>query len=386
MFISVFMGPMSLGPQQDQPLIELCLKQAEMAADAGFCQITFGEQHFNGYEPYCNPFLMGSRLAPFLNGAYFGTTICPIVFHHPLRLVEDINVLDNLTHGKLVVGISAGRAGGFSPDFPNFGLDVEQRLDIYASKLDIMLKAWAHKPGDAPLNFDTPWDKCALTGRMMPLSYRAGRPLLAVGTSTDDVVLNTGERGWPVYLGPCLRSEAARKLKLHREALERSGHEAPQVEQAAELSMVTRHVIVGATEEEAWERAERMMGRMPFLRRGDMDRRSLREMGAMDLAQAGDSADVLLRNAEQVQSWLICGTPASVTEQILAYQSAGVQHLNTRFTVGGYQPEDIWRSFDLFVAQVLPHLQPQHFPAPAGAQVRSYGPPQVFAAMLGGDR
>jgi alkanesulfonate monooxygenase SsuD/methylene tetrahydromethanopterin reductase-like flavin-dependent oxidoreductase (luciferase family) len=371
------MGPMSMSPQQDLPLIELCLEQAVQAADKGFCQITFGEQHFNGYEPYCNPLLMAARLAPFLNGAFFGTTITPITLHHPLRLVEDVNVLDNLTRGKFVLGISAGRpaVGGFSPDMDNFGLDPERRLEIFSSKLDVMLQAWAHEPGDPPIRFDTFWGKGALGGRMMPLSYRAGKPLVAIGTSSDDVVKSTGKRGWPLYLGPCLRAEAVRKLALHREAMVDSGVDTAQRDQSALLSMVTRHSIVGATEDEAWERAERMMGRMAMLRRGDADRRSLREMAAMDLSVPGDPADILRRNAEVVQSWLICGSPAAVVEQFEAYAEVGVKHVNTRFTVGPGQPEDIWRSFDLFTAQVLPHLNPQQFTAPSGNEVRSYAPP-----------
>lgn len=380
MYISVFMGPMSVGPQHDLPLIELCLDQAVRAADAGFCQITFGEQHFNGYEPYCNPLLMAARLAPFLNGAYFGTTITPLTLHHPLRLAEDVNVLDNLTRGKFVLGVSAGRAGGFSPDLENFGLDPAERLDIYSAKLDLLLKAWAHRPGDPPLAFDTPWVTGALTGRMMPMSYRADKPLIAVGTSSDDVVAATAERGWPVYLGPCLRNEAVRKLALHRDAMVRAGIETAQVEQAARLSMVTRHTIVGATEDEAWERAERMMGRMAMLRRGDVDTRSLREMASMDLSQPGDSSDVLRRNAEHVQSWLICGAPSSVIDQFNAYAGKGVTHVNTRFTVGPGQPDDIWRSFDLFVANVLPYLNPEQFAPPAADEIRSFEPqPAQFA-------
>jgi len=123
MYISTYLGPFARGPAEDLPLIELCLEQAAAAADAGFSMISFGEQHFNNYEPYCNPFMMGARLAPYLKQSYFGISVCPIVFHHPIRLAENINVLDNLMHGRLIVGLSAGRLD-FSPDFENFDMDV----------------------------------------------------------------------------------------------------------------------------------------------------------------------------------------------------------------------------------------------------------------------
>ena len=153
MHISIYLGPFARGPAEDLPLIDLCLEQAIAAADAGFAMISFGEQHFNNYEPYCNPFMMGARLAPYLKQSYFGVSVCPIVFHHPIRLAENINVLDNLVRGRLIVGMSAGRLD-FSPDFENFDLDVRDRRAIFEAKLDIMLRAFAHKPGDPPLHYE----------------------------------------------------------------------------------------------------------------------------------------------------------------------------------------------------------------------------------------
>src|SRR4030095_5054135 len=117
----IFLGPFSRGPFDDHAVIDLCLEQAIEAAEVGFAMVTFGEHAFNTYEPYCNPFLMGARLAPQLGDAYFGTSIVPLTFHQPLRVVEDGNVLDYLTRGRFILAMSAGRVG-FSPDFQNFGL------------------------------------------------------------------------------------------------------------------------------------------------------------------------------------------------------------------------------------------------------------------------
>ena len=71
MHVSVFMGPFARGPRDDRATIDYCLKQAEDAAAAGFAMVTFGEQHFNNYEPYCNPLLIAARLAPVLGDAWF---------------------------------------------------------------------------------------------------------------------------------------------------------------------------------------------------------------------------------------------------------------------------------------------------------------------------
>jgi alkanesulfonate monooxygenase SsuD/methylene tetrahydromethanopterin reductase-like flavin-dependent oxidoreductase (luciferase family) len=367
-YLSVFMGPFSLGPAQDLPNIDLCIDQAIAAADAGFAMITFGEQHFNNYEPYCNPFLMAARLAPHLKDSYFGTTICPIVFHHPLRLVEDVNVCDVLTRGKFVLGMSAGRVG-FSPDFQNFGLDPADRDELFATKLGTMLDAWAHRPGDAPLVVDTRWDRCELNGRMMPLSYRAGRPLLAVGTNTPTTVARAGEQGMAVFLGPCRLPDAAARISAHREALDAAGHPPEVVADCAEKSFVLHHVIVGETEDEAWERAERMAGMNPMMNRAN-DPRSLRELAQVDLDAPGAHDDPNWRNAEHVQAWIIAGDPESVTRQLQAHDDAGVHQVHTRFTVGMYNPTDVNASFQLFVDEVMPKLDPRTFAPPTPEQIR----------------
>ncbi|SHN15109.1 LLM class flavin-dependent oxidoreductase [Cryptosporangium aurantiacum] len=360
MHISVFLGPFSFGPKQDLPNIDLCLAQATAAAEAGFAMVTFGEQHYNNYEPYCNPFLMAARLAPYLGDTWFGTTIVPLVFHHPFRLAEDASVVDLLLRGRFQLGMSAGRVG-FSPDFENFGVDPARRQDVFDSKLDLLRRAFAHQPGDAPIVMDTEWDKGALNGRLMPVSYRAGGPLLAVGTNTDAKIVSSAEQGLSVFLGPCPRPDAARKFQLYRDALVAGGRDAQSVATLSSRCLVTRHVIVGKTEDEAWERAEAMVGANPMMDRST-DTRSLRQLSSADPAD---------RNAAWVQSWIIAGDPDSVTRQLREYDEAGVPQVLTRFTVGAYNPEQINASFGLFVDEVLPQLDSERFPALSPEEIRS---------------
>lgn len=367
MHISLYLGPFARGPAEDLPLIDLCLEQAMAGADAGFSMISFGEQHFNNYEPYCNPFMMGARLAPYLKQSYFGISVCPIVFHHPIRLAENINVLDNLVQGRLIVGMSAGRVD-FSPDFENFNLALRDRREIFDAKLDIMLRAFAHKPGDPPLVYDTPWDKGRMPGRLTPMSCRLPAPLLAVGTSTDASLIKTAQRGWPVFIPHCRIGEARRRLMLYRETLEQGGHDTGLIESCLSHSLITRDVIVGDTEDDAWERAERMVGRNPLLQRGS-DPRTLRELSRVDPDSEAGRNDPVRGAVEWVKSWVLAGSPESVANEIRAYAQAGIRHLLVRFTIGPHNPTDMWHTFRLFVDEVMPRLDVELFDPPA--QLRS---------------
>jgi alkanesulfonate monooxygenase SsuD/methylene tetrahydromethanopterin reductase-like flavin-dependent oxidoreductase (luciferase family) len=353
------MGPVVRDASQDLRQIDACIELAIQCAESGFSMVTFGEQHFNNYEPYSNPFLMGARIAEHLGDTWFGTTIVPLPFHNPLRLAEDSNVLDLLLRGRFIMGVSAGRNGPF-PDFTNFGLAQSERTEIFASKLDILQRAASLKAGEPPLVMDTKWDKGALTGRMMPLSWRRGGAQIAVGTNTDSSIEDAASRGLPLFLGPCSMAEAKSKFALHQAALERAGLDAAARHELAWKSLVTRHVVVGDTEEEAWDSAEALVGRNPMIDRKE-DKRSLREMA---LVAAEDVAtDPYPRNAAWVNAWLIAGTPESVASQLRAYEDAGIPHINIRFNPGSADPRIVEHSFSLFLDGVLREVDLQQFPA-----------------------
>jgi alkanesulfonate monooxygenase SsuD/methylene tetrahydromethanopterin reductase-like flavin-dependent oxidoreductase (luciferase family) len=367
--ISVFMGPVAFGASNDLRQIEMCIDQALQCADAGFAMVTFGEQHFNGYEPYSNPFLMGARLSPSLGATWFGTTVVPLPFHNPLRLAEESNIVDLLTRGRFVMGISQGRTGPV-PEWTNFGLDQADRDEIFATKLDFLQRAAAKKASDPTLVMDTKWDRGELNGRMMPLSWRKGGAQLAFATSTDATIDDAARRGLPLFLSPVRLPIAELKLKRHRDGLAAAGFSVEQQAQARRLTMTTLLCMVGETDEEAWEIAEGLTGMNPMMDRSS-DKRSLRELAAVDEEAIADGSDPFPRNSNWAHSWLLVGSPESVAAQIKEYEDAGFEHLNVRFTAGLARPDLVARSFSLFAERVMPLIGNELFPALSDDDIES---------------
>jgi len=380
MYLSIFVGPFSRDARDDVAVIDMCIDQATRSAAAGFAMVTFGEQHYNNYEPYCNPFIMAGRMATSLSDAWLGTTIVPLVFHHPLRVAEDASVADLLLRGRFILGMSAARVGPV-PDWDNFGVDQADRDALFASNFEILQAALAHKPGDPPLRYDTKWGRGALNGRLMPASWRESGPVLAIGSSTDATIESVGSSGLPLFLGPCTPAVAAQKFGLHRSAMEQAGLSASDRQLASIRSLVTRNVIVADTDDEAWELAEKLSGKAPFMDRST-DSRSMREMSEYDLSHSpaeassfGMKSDPVVRNSSYVQGWLIVGDPASVVRQIKEYETVGIPQLNVRFTVGLYNPDlgtpaIFDRSFNLFVDEVVPQIGLEQFAPLADEDVR----------------
>ena len=381
MFLSIFVGPFSRGAHDDAAVIDMCIDQGARAAAAGFAMVTFGEQHFNDYEPYCNPFVMAGHMADRLGKAWFGTTIVPLPFHHPLRLAEDASLADLLLRGKFILGMSAARVGPV-PDWDNFGLDQADRDALFASNFEILRAALTHRPGDAPVRYDTKWGRGAMNGRLMPASWREDGPLMAIGSNTDATIERIGSSGLPVFLGPCTPAVAGAKMALHRSAMRRAGFGEEHIRIAAARSLVTRNVIVAETDDAAWKLAELLSGDAPFMDRST-DARSLREMSEFDLTPHkqgppvfGMKGDPVVRNSSYVQGWLLVGSPQSVIRQVKEYEARGIAQLNVRFTVGSYDPdrgtpEHFEQSFGLFLDQVVPELGMEYFPPVAKADVRA---------------
>ena len=75
----------------------------------------------------------------------FGPLVYTLPLHYPLRLFEEICMLDQMSGGRLELGI--GR--GISPfESSYYGFDPKQAREMYAEVFDILLKAFAGWPLD----------------------------------------------------------------------------------------------------------------------------------------------------------------------------------------------------------------------------------------------
>ena len=96
------------------------LRLVEMADQLGFDEAWFGEHHFNGFSVIPDPATMIAYAAARTNKIRLGTAGFLAPFYHPIRLAESIAVLDNLSQGRINVGVAKG---GFAPDTKHFVRD-----------------------------------------------------------------------------------------------------------------------------------------------------------------------------------------------------------------------------------------------------------------------
>ncbi|MEU9734757.1 LLM class flavin-dependent oxidoreductase [Streptomyces sp. NPDC048002] len=375
MYFSVFLGPGVRGPAEDRRAIDLGIQQALEADEAGFSAVYLGEQHFNNYEPYSNPFMMAAYLAPNLRRAYLGTSVVPLVLHHPLFMVEQCNLLDQLTQGRAIIGMSGGRPRQ-GRTWHKHDLSSEQRSRLFEQKLDVMLSAWAHRAGDPPLHFATDDEQGVMDGRIMPYSYRDPHPLYAIGTNTPAKIAEAGRLGRKVHLGPFDSGHAGGVAQLYRTSMEEAGHSPDVVEDNLRWLIHTKIIYVGETDSEAWDVAERLlqgpMVMVPWLKRDPaLEGMPLRDVYRMDPGEFAPAMGMPESLPAYLRRMFVIGSPETVAGELAAYEKAGLSHLHARFIFGDLDVPDVFqRSFRLFTQEVMPRLGVDVIPGPSAAQVR----------------
>ena len=115
------------------------LDQAARAEQLGFSSVWLSEHHFSeeGYLPSLSAVL--GALAMRTSAARLGTAVLLAPLHHPLRLAEDLAVVDQLSGGRLDVGL----APGYKPDeFAVLGVPKGERGARTDETIEILQLAW----------------------------------------------------------------------------------------------------------------------------------------------------------------------------------------------------------------------------------------------------
>ena len=116
------------------------LEQVAWLDGLGLDLVWFTEHHFvdDGYLPSWTP--VAGAMAARTRRVRFSSDICLLPFSHPVRLAEDLAVLDNLSGGRIEVGVGMGYA---PHEFRGFGVPLPQRLSRTEEGLEVLRRCFA---------------------------------------------------------------------------------------------------------------------------------------------------------------------------------------------------------------------------------------------------
>jgi alkanesulfonate monooxygenase SsuD/methylene tetrahydromethanopterin reductase-like flavin-dependent oxidoreductase (luciferase family) len=115
------------------------IEQVAWLDGLGLDLVWFTEHHFvdDGYLPSWIP--VAAAMATRTKHVRFSCDICLLPFNHPIRLAEDLAVLDNLSNGRAEIGIGMGYA---PHEFRGFGIPLPRRVSLTDEGLEVMKRAF----------------------------------------------------------------------------------------------------------------------------------------------------------------------------------------------------------------------------------------------------
>jgi alkanesulfonate monooxygenase SsuD/methylene tetrahydromethanopterin reductase-like flavin-dependent oxidoreductase (luciferase family) len=131
--------------RNDLPLKEFYesrLKLIEAYEQAGFYAYHVAEHHSTPIGMAPSPSVFLSAIAQRTKHIRFGPLVYALPLHHPLRLIEEICMLDQLSGGRLEIGFGRGSS---PTEISFYGQDPDKAQDIYTEARALILQGLTQK-------------------------------------------------------------------------------------------------------------------------------------------------------------------------------------------------------------------------------------------------
>ena len=288
----------------------LC-EQAQFAERMGYESIWLPENHF-GENALPDPLTLLASVAGATRTILLGTTSYLLTLRNPLQAAEQVAVLDQLSGGRLILGV--GR--GYAPEMLRaFHVPPQEKRRIFAWSLELMRDAWAGQP----VSLDGEAEHAV---RVHPRPHQQPHPPLWVAAFGPKALAQAGRLGLPYLCSPMESLATLEKNYLaHAESAAAAGIELSPVVPLMRTVFVSRD--------------QSLLQRV----RGELEQ---------------NAANARLQEGERTEDWAIIGEPEHILEKVAGYQERlGMTHLiATRLRIGGI-PEVALRDSVALLAETL---------------------------------
>ena len=328
------------------------LKLVAQADEGGFYGYHVAEHH---HSPLClapNQAVYLAAIAQHTRQLRFGPLVYVLPLHHPIRLLEEISMVDNLSGGRFQIGIGRGTGGG--QEFAMWGGDPNENDERFDETFRILMQGFKSDF----LTFEGKYYQFRdLWMELKPKQY-PHPPFWYAGNSEHaaDYGANFIGRGTIDQLPNVVSGY----LEAREKHLEKNDPMLPYLENP--LYGASRHLYLAGSDDEAVSRA-----RTAYRAYGANFEKPVppgtapqpRPAGPRNLYSPGQA------DFDTVREWerLVAGSPQTVREYLERYEAESTcNYFVGSFQWGDLTHEEASRSMELFATEVMPHF--------AGATVR----------------
>ncbi|MCP4840615.1 MAG: LLM class flavin-dependent oxidoreductase [Halieaceae bacterium] len=320
---------LGLSPDQTHPDFTEMLEQGVMAESSGFAALWVHEHH-SAAMMYPDPLMALAALAPVTQSIKLGTSMLLLPIHHPVRMAQSTAMLDVLSGGRVLLGISNGYS---ATDLAAFGVTGKHRGRRLQQGLELARQLWSGKPVTAI------GDGFELNDFVMfPPTVQHGGPPIYLGGHADAAIKRAATHGDGYFLSA---TAGLPQLKPLIETYQSYLKSVRRPFEGVWLNRVT--CVVENTK-------QKELARTFFAKALIALYASWGHSNVTSLSERQRSIDDICRNN------LIVGEADECLEQIAQYQSLGVTHIACLTSFGGPPTEVSRRSINLLGKHVIPKL------------------------------
>ena len=341
-----FLFPDSRDPERDGVVIDETLREAWLADELGVDVIWLAEHHFDGICAYADRISFASALATTTRQAKLGFAVLQMALHHPIRAAEQIAVIDNITKGRLIVGLGRGSSYNIY-DYTGFGVDHHEAQARLDEAQEIMVRAWTEGEFRHRGRF---WDLDV--PMLRPRPYTKPHPPLVRAASGEASMLELARQGRPFLMNVQSSATTRRRVALYREAMAEAGFDDDAIARNLDGCWVWRNVFVAETQAEA-ERIGIPAFEAMVAARAELRNRIYRDTGLRIEVPAGD----LPSARASADHGFICGSPARVAEAIAEIAELGIGGVIATCRPGPLPHAAAIDSLCLFMTEVAPQFR-----------------------------
>jgi alkanesulfonate monooxygenase SsuD/methylene tetrahydromethanopterin reductase-like flavin-dependent oxidoreductase (luciferase family) len=207
-------------PGRHGPLEEVyarALERIEIMDKTGFDAVWLAEHHFTTFSVCPSVHMLGTLAAARTDRLRIGTAVSLAALYHPLRLAEEVALLDVLSGGRVNWG--AGRGFAHS-EFNAFGVPVEESAERFREAVEIVLAAWTQ----ARMSYRGK-HFCFDDIEVMPKPLQAPHPPTWMAATSESAIDWAAGRGFSILMDPHASfRELGDKRRRYREQLAKAGH------------------------------------------------------------------------------------------------------------------------------------------------------------------
>jgi alkanesulfonate monooxygenase SsuD/methylene tetrahydromethanopterin reductase-like flavin-dependent oxidoreductase (luciferase family) len=341
-------------------LYDGCLALDRRADELGFDGIAVGEHHYATNSTLPSPNLIAAALAAQTQRAKIVLLGNCVPLHHPIRLAEELAMLDVLSHGRLVAGFIRGGPR----EYYSYGVDIRDGREKFEEAWDLIVKAWTEPE---PFEWHSAHYDYGLVS-LIPRPLQQPHPKMMMAANSAESLEWAAQHHCGIATFFSTVEGVKEMFDYYRKYAQEECGWTPSPEDTA----VSRHVFVAPTDAEAQELAAPYLQQLYGRRAQLWEKDEIRQMAearvtersfaysthgkrAMPIGARDD--DPLIRAAHHT----IFGSPDTVIRRIREDQAAMGSGLQiTSLPFGPMPPSVAMQSLELFGKEVLLHLQSEN--------------------------